>query len=160
MTTSSDDDGTTTDEASYIDNIAYQRLSMYVTGCGSNSNDEDPLQEMIMVQSLLKESLEYVDTQINFAKDVLGLDFIQQMCGLGNNQVELFFDNVNTLNDQLLEVNDAITKSYDALNCPRVNKLYQDAVHTAFCTDFATANTNGLLLLVAISFSGMILITL
>merc|ERR1712224_701025 len=32
MTTNSDDGTTTTDEASYIDNIAYQRLSMYVTG--------------------------------------------------------------------------------------------------------------------------------
>merc|ERR1712183_718936 len=105
-------------------------------------------------------SLEYVDTQINFAKDVLGLDFIQQMCGLESNRVELFFNNVNTLNSQLVEVNDAITKSYRALNCPRINKLYRDAVHTAFCTDFSTANTNGLLLLVAVSFSGMILITL
>lgn len=140
--------------ASLIDNLAYQRLSTYVTGCR-----EDPLQELVVVQGLLEESLEYVNTQVSFANDVLGLEFIQGQCG-ASNQVELFFDNLSVLNAQLFEVNKAIKNAYDAVSCPRVNALYVEAVHGALCTDFATSNTNGLLLLIVISFSGMIMITL
>ena len=168
---------------SVVDDILYERLSTYVTGCGASTSstlsrpngaesgtgttdttitiqEPDPLEELIVIQALLRESLDYVATQVNFAKDVLGLDYIEEKCGRDNNQVQLFFTNLNLLNAQFEQVNMAITRSYNALNCPRIHTLYQEAVHQAFCTDVATANTNGLLLLIAISFSGMILITL
>jgi len=158
--------GTTTSSstATLMDDLLYERLSTYVTGCGASTSstiqEPDPLEELIVIQALLRESLEYVATQVNFAKDVLGLDYIEEKCGRDNNQVQLFFTNLNLLNAQFEQVNMAITRSYNALNCPRLHTLYQEAVHQAFCTDVATANTNGLLLLIAISFSGMILITL
>ena len=69
---------------------------------------------------------------------------------IGNHELQTKFENVDM----------AIKQGYDALSCPRVNALYIDAVHGAFCTDFATANSNGLMLLLLLSFSGMILITL
>lgn len=140
--------------SSLINDLAKQRLSTYITGCRTN-----PLSEVIVVQGLLQESLQSVDTQLSFARDVFGLEVIENQCG-ASNQVQLFFDNLLVLNEQFAEVNTAIKKGYDALSCPRVNALYVDAVHGALCTDFATANTNGLLLLIILSFSGMILITL
>mmetsp|Transcript_33971 Transcript_33971/g.36672 ORF Transcript_33971/g.36672 Transcript_33971/m.36672 type:complete len:812 (+) Transcript_33971:118-2553(+) len=157
-------DGSITDTVNgMIDELAYQRLSTYVTGCGGRRRDgasdtEDPLAEVIVIQLLLQESLDSVGKQISFANDVLGLDLIQTMCG--GDSVELFFNNLLQLNTQFQNVNKAIKQAYDALSCPRINTLYVDAVHNALCTDFATANTNGLLLLIVISFCGMILITL
>jgi hypothetical protein len=167
-----------------IDDIAKQRITTYITGCGSNNNNnnnnnnaiEDPLAEIIIIQGLLQESLDYVDTHTSFAYDVLGLDLIEEMCGGGTNddddggtagddgqqqqKVQLFFDNIQLLNKQFVNVNKVIKLAYDALSCPRINTLYVDVVHNALCTDFATANTNGLLLLIIISFCGMVLITL
>ena len=149
-----------------IDDIAKQRLTTYITGCGSGSTGSnaivDPLAEVIIIQGLLQESLDSVDTQTSFAYDVLGLDLIKENCGgdSGTEQVQLFFDNIQLLNIQFRNVNQAIKQAYDAVSCPRINTLYVDVVHNALCTDFATANTNGLLLLIIISFCGMILITL
>mmetsp|Transcript_67 Transcript_67/g.140 ORF Transcript_67/g.140 Transcript_67/m.140 type:complete len:731 (-) Transcript_67:129-2321(-) len=142
------------ESSSLIYDLAKQRLSTYITGCRAN-----PLSEVIVAQGLLQESLNSVNNQVSFANDVLGLSFIEEQCG-PTNQVRLFFDNVLLLNEQFAEVNKAIKQGYDALSCPRLNTLYVEAVHGALCTDFATANTNGLLLLIVLSFSGMILITL
>jgi len=155
-------DGSITDTVtSMIDELAYERLSSYVTGCGGRDgarDTEDPLAEVIVIQLLLQEALGTVEKQISFATDVLGLELIQTMCG--GESVELFFNNLLQVNQQLQNVNKAIQQAYNALNCPRINTLYVDAVHNALCTDFATANTNGLLLLIVLSFCGMILITL
>lgn len=144
-------------ESGSVQAVAKKRLETYITGCGDM--ESDPLAEVIVLQSLLQESIEEVDKQLNFANNVLGLQFIERECGPGN-QVRPFFRNVMVLNSKFENVNMAIKQGYDALSCPRVNSLYNDAVHGAFCTDFATANANGLILLVMISFSGMILITL
>mmetsp|Transcript_14641 Transcript_14641/g.30462 ORF Transcript_14641/g.30462 Transcript_14641/m.30462 type:complete len:736 (+) Transcript_14641:161-2368(+) len=150
MLINTDDDGT----SSLIDDLAKRRLSMYITGC-----KENPLAELVVVQNLLQESLTSVDTQASFATDVLGLDFIERSCG-ASNQVKLFFDNLTVVNKQFANLDRAIDQAYNALSCQRVNALYVEAVHGALCTDFATANTNGLLFLILISFSGMVLITL
>lgn len=150
-------EGGSDDTSSFIDDLANQRLSTYITGCQGAMSD--PLAEVIIIQSLLQESLKNVDTQTSFANDVLGLESIESQCG-ASNQVRLFFDNLTVLNDQFADVNKAIKQAYDALSCPRVNTLYVQAVHGALCTDFATANANGLILLIVISFCGMILITL
>jgi len=144
--------------------IAKQRLTTYITGCGGGSGDSslqetDPLAEVIVLQGLLQDSIEEVNTQLSFANDVLGIQFIERECGPGN-QVRRFFRNLTALNGELSSVSKAIRDGYDALSCPRVNALYVKTVHDAFCTDFATANANGLVLLIMISFSGMILITL
>lgn len=140
-----------------VEALAKERLETYITGC--SGMDSDPLAEVIVLQSLLKESIGEVDEQLSFANDVLGLQFIERECGPGN-RVRTFFQNLTVLNRKYTNVNMAIKQGYDALSCPRVNSLYVDAVHGAFCTDFATANSNGLILLFVLSFSGMVLITL
>jgi len=139
------------------ESLAKERLATYVTGCGGM--ESDPLAEVIVLQGLLQESIAEVDTQLSIASDDSGLQFLERQCGPGN-QVKTFFRNLTLLNSKYANVNMAIKQGYDALSCPRVNSLYVDAVHGAFCTDFATANANGLILLIIISFSGMILITL
>lgn len=140
-----------------VEAVAKERLATYITGCGGM--ESDPLAEVIVIQKLLQESMEEIDTQLSFTNDVLGIQFVEQECGLGN-RVRDFFSSATALNRKFDDVNMAIKLGYDALSCPRVNSLYIDAVHGAFCTDFATANANGLILLVMISFSGMVLITL
>ncbi len=136
---------------------AKERLTTYLTGCGGI--ESDPLAEVIVLQKVLQESVGDVDGQLSFANDETGLEFMEQQCG-PNNQVRTFFQNLAFLQTKYQNVDMAIKKGYDALSCPRVNALYIDAVHGAFCTDFATANSNGLMLLLLLSFSGMILITL
>ncbi len=140
-----------------VETLAKERLETYITGCGGI--ESDPLAEVVVLQSLLKESIAEIDEQLSFANDVLGLQFIERECGPGN-RVRTFFQNLTVLNRKYANVNTAIKQGYDALSCPRVNSLYVDAVHGAFCTDFATANSNGLVLLFVLSFSGMVLITL
>jgi len=140
-----------------VEALAKARLATYITGCGGM--ESDPLAEVIVIQSLLKESIAEVDTHLSFANDDLGLDFIERECGRGN-RVRTFFENLTVLNRKYADVNMAIKQGYDALSCPRVNSLYVEAVHEAFCTDFATANANGLILLFTLSFSGMVLISL
>jgi len=147
----------TTDTDQIYEDLAKQRLATYITGCGGM--ESDPLAEVIILQGLLQNSVKEVDTQLAFASDVLGLQFIENQCGQGN-QVRTFFENLTVLNGKFANVSKAIQQGYGALSCPRVNALYVEAVHGAFCTDFATANANGLTLLLMISFSGMILITL
>lgn len=144
--------------------IAKDRLASYITGCGDNSQrrslqETDPLAEVVFLQELLQDAIEDVDTQISFANDVLGLQFIELACG-PDNRVSEFFTRVGLLNAEFVLVIKAIKQGYDAVSCPRVNSLYVKTVHDAFCTDFATANATGLVLLIMISFSGMILITL
>ena len=142
-----------------IDDIAKQRITTYITGCGGSGTGSnaivDPLAEVIIIQGLLQESLDSVDTQTSFAYDVLGLDLIKENCGgdSGTEQVQLFFDNIQLLNIQFRNVNQAIKQAYDAVSCPRINTLYVDVVHNALCTDFATANTNGLLLLICLLYT-------
>ena len=87
------------------------------------------------------------------------METIEARCG-PNNQVGRVLDDLSALSDQFFEVSKAITDAYNALSCPRIHGLYVQAVHEGLCTDFATANTNGLLLLIAMSFCGMTLITL
>ena len=136
---------------------AKERVTTYLTGCGGI--ESDPLAEVIVLQKVLQESVGEVDGQISFANDETGLAFMEQRCG-SSNQVRIFFQNLAFLQTKYQNVDMAIKRGYDALSCPRVNALYIDAVHGAFCTDFATANSNGLMLLLLLSFSGMILITL
>ncbi len=140
-----------------VEALAKERLATYITGC--SGLESDPLAEVIVIQSLLKESIAEVDTHLSFANDDLGLEFIERECGRGN-RVRPFFENLTMLNRKYADVNMAIKQGYDALSCPRVNSLYVEAVHEAFCTDFATANVNGLILLFTLSFSGMVLISL
>jgi len=140
-----------------VEALAKERLTTYVTGCGGM--ESDPLAEVIILQALLQESIKDVDTQVAFANDVTGLEFIENECGPGN-RVRDFFTGLEEFNGKFSNIDQAIKQGYDALSCPRVNALYIEAVHGAFCTDFATANANGLVLLLVISFSGMILITL
>lgn len=151
-----------TDQA--VVDVAQQRLATYITGCGGRAGDSslqnnDPLAEVIVLQGLLQESIDEVNTQLSFANDVLGLQFIERECGPGN-QVGKFFGNLTVLNGKFSNVIKAIKDGYDALSCPRVNALYVKTVHEAFCTDFATANASGLVLLIMISVSSMVLITL
>ena len=136
---------------------AKARVTTYLTGC--SGIESDPLAEVIVLQKVLQESVGEVDGQLSFANDETGLAFMEQRCG-SSNQVRIFFQNLAFLQAKYQNVDMAIKKGYDALSCPRVNALYIDAVHGAFCTDFATANSNGLMLLLLLSFSGMILITL
>jgi len=140
-----------------VEAIAKERLETYITGC--DGMESDPLAEVVVLQRLLNEAIDEVDTKLSFANDVLGLQFIENKCGPFN-RVRPFFQNLTVLNSKFANVNIAIKQGYDALSCPRVNSLYNKVVHEAFCTDFATANANGLVLLVMISFSGMVLITL
>merc|ERR1712025_725303 len=126
-------------------------------GCGGM--ESDPLAEVVLLQALLQESMKEVDKQVSFANDVTGIGFIENRCGPGNRVRDVFTD-LDVFSSKFSNISKAIKQGYDALSCPRVNALYIEAVHGAFCTDFATANANGLVLLIVISFSGMILITL
>jgi len=146
-----------TTDTGVVTSLAQERLTTYLTGCGGT--ELDPLAEVIVLQKLLQESIAEVDTQLSFASDEIGLDFMERQCGPGN-RVRTFFRNLTLLQSKFENVDMAIKQGYDALSCPRVNSLYVDAVHGAFCTDFATANSNGLVLLLMLSFSGMVLITL
>jgi len=146
-----------TSDTGVATSLAKERLTTYLTGCGGT--ESDPLAEVIVLQKLLQESIAEVDTQLSFASDDVGIDFMERQCGQGN-RVRTFFRNLTLLQSKFENVDMAIKQGYDALSCPRVNSLYVDAVHGAFCTDFATANSNGLVLLLMLSFSGMVLITL
>ena len=142
--------------------IAKERLATYITGCEETRRglqETDPLGEIIFIQELLIDTVEDVDTQVSFATDVLGLQFIELGCG-PDNEVSEFFAGLSLLNEEFFNVIMAIKLGYDAVSCPRINALYVKTVYDAFCTDFATANATGLVLLIMISFSGMVLITL
>ena len=138
--------------------IAKDRLSTYINGCVDGEDENDPLAEVIVVQKLLQETITRVNTQLVVASDPQGLSFIETECR--SQRVRPFLENLTVLNQNFAEVNAAILQGYEALACPRVHALYTDVVYDAFCTDFATANANGLILLFVISFSGMVLITL
>lgn len=152
-----------------IDNVvvdlAKERLAMYITGCGempgpgSRRLREDPLAELIVIQDVLRDSIKEVETNLSFVNDVLGIQFIEDGCGPGN-QIRPYFRNLRVLSRKFSNLSRALKLSYDALSCPRINSLYVKTVHDAFCTDFATANSNGLILFLILSFSGMIMITL
>jgi len=145
-----------------VEAIVKERIATYITGCRDSDNRmmlEDPLAEVIVLQELLQDSIDEVAAQLSFAKDVVGLDFLEEQCGPGN-LVRSFFQDMTVLNEKFANVGLAIKKGYDALSCPSINSLYVDAVHGALCTDFATANANGMILFFMVSFSGMILITL
>jgi hypothetical protein len=145
-----------------VETLAKQRIATYITGCTNRDGRmvlEDPLAEVIVLQTLLQDSIDEVDAQLSFAKDVLGLDFIENECGPGN-LVRSFFQDLTVLNLKFVNLGFAIKTGYNALSCPRINSLYVDAVHGALCTDFATANANGMILFFMVSFSGMVLITL
>jgi len=146
-------------QSAAVESLAKERLTTYITGCNENGIESDPLAEVIILQTLLQEGIKEIGTKLSFATDVLGIDFIADNCGPGN-RVRIFFTNLAVLNEKFAKVTMAIKQGYDALSCPRVNTLYVEAVHEAFCTDFATANATGLILLLMISFSGMVLITL
>jgi hypothetical protein len=145
-----------------VEAIVKERISTYITGCRVSDNRmmlEDPLAELIVLQELLQDSIDEVAAQLSFAKDVVGLDFLEKECGSGN-FVRSFFRDITALNEKFVNVGLAIKKGYEALSCPSINSLYVNAVHGALCTDFATANANGVILFFMVSFSGMILITL
>jgi len=148
----------------FVVDLAKERVATYITGCGGRPGgrslqETDPLAELIVLQGLLQDSIKEVETNLSFVYDVLGLEFLQDKCGSGN-QVGSFFRNLTVLNSKLSNLNKAIKLGYDALSCPRVNTLYVKTFHGALCTDFATANANGLILFLMLSVSGMIMITL
>jgi hypothetical protein len=106
----------------------------------------------------LEENLELMRTHLAQAEAV-GLDTMKEQCGTGNH-VDKFFNGVYTLEGQLTNVLAALKEAGDTLACPAIHTLYVSAVHDAVCTDFATANANGFILLLLVSISNMILITL
>lgn len=141
-------------QAQGLDAATLERLSVYVDGCRGG----DPLEELVVLQGLLRESLAFVDERVAVAEG-LGTGLMETACGEGN-LVGPFFSNLRVLQGHLDDVDVAITDAYDALECPRINTLYVRVMHDALCTDFATANANGFLLFLFAGLSGLVLITL
>jgi hypothetical protein len=138
-----------------LDDEVFRRLETYINGCMG----PDPLQDLVMLQGLLHETLGFVDERLQLA-DEIGYGALEEICGPGNS-VRPFFNDVKSLQNEVVNVNDAIQSAYYALECPRINTLYNQVAHEALCTDFATANVNGFLLfLFGPAISGLVLISL
>lgn len=136
----------------FDDNTA-SKFSNYVTGC-----QEDPLEELIEVQKVLQESLQFIETELDTVKSI-DLVTIEQQCGQ-QSQIQSFYRNIDVLEKEFLDLNKVLKQTYDTLSCPRINSLYGDVVHDALCTDFAVANANGFVLTIVVTLCSMILIGL
>jgi hypothetical protein len=137
-----------------LDDATFQRLSTYIDGC----QGDDPLEEIVMLQAVLEESMGFVKDRVDVAYDI-GIPTMEDQCGEGN-RVADFFNGISTLQDQFVKVSDALGDAHTALACPRLNGLYVRAVHDALCTDFASANASGFILFIVVGFAGMVLISL
>jgi hypothetical protein len=137
-----------------LDESLFERLETYILGC----QGEDPLAEVDTLKSVLSESLELVSSKMDLV-EVIGISNMETVCGEGN-EVQVFFENVEVVQDELVRVEGSLTAIQTTLACPRLNELYIRAMHNGLCTEFATANAFGFLLFLVVSFSGMILISL
>lgn len=91
--------------------------------------------------------------------DAVGFAFMRQVCGQGN-KIDLFFNGVRILERKLYSVQASLANTGNALQCPKISMLYSSLMEESVCTDMASANANGFILLLLVAFSNMILITL
>jgi len=122
----------------------------YLTGCQT-----DPTAQILEAQELVQKNLGNLDlfsSQDDF-------ETLSERCG-PDNQLKEYVDYITVIRDQYIKMGDGLVLSNAALSCARVNTAYKLTMHQALCTDFATANANGFVLSIVISFCGMILITL
>ena len=86
------------------------------------------------------------------------LDIIEQQCGTTDG--ELFLSLAQSMQSSLASLKSTVDKTMDLVNCEDINKLYANAVHSATCTYAPEAMYWIYGTLLAISLSGMIMITL
>jgi hypothetical protein len=91
--------------------------------------------------------------------DAVGYDTLRDRCGTGNN-VDRFFVAVQILEGQLNSVQVSLANAGDTLHCPKINKLYSSVMQDSVCTDMASANANGFVLVLLVAISNMIIISL
>ena len=152
-----------------IDN-AVSRSMRYITGCaeplagervlhGRSTMEADPLAQVVVLQGVLQDTLEIMREKLSFARDVFGVDSIDDECG-SSSTIGDFFSSMEALDGTFSTTIRAMKEGYDALSCPTINTLYVEAMYDIFCTDVATVSANGLVLFFLVALSGLILITL
>lgn len=89
----------------------------------------------------------------------VGYDIMRDRCGPGNN-VDRFFVGVRILEGQLYSVQVSLANAGDTIQCPNIHKLYSSVIQDSVCTDMASANANGFVLVLLVAISNMIIISL
>jgi hypothetical protein len=110
------------------------------------------------LQAILKENVDEMRFRLEQA-DAVGYDIMRDRCGTGNN-VDRFFVAVRILEGQLYSVQVSLANAGDTLHCPKIHKLYSSVMQDSVCTDMASANANGFVLVLLVAISNMILISL
>ena len=91
--------------------------------------------------------------------DSIGRDKLSAMCG-GDNDIDVFLQRFQELAQQLEAVSRSLESVSLSLSCPRINKLYDEAVNQSLCTQSADSLAYGFILFLTMGVTTMILITL
>jgi hypothetical protein len=110
------------------------------------------------LEAILKERVDEMRLRLDQA-DAVGYEIMRDRCGTGNN-IDRFFVGVRILEGQLHSVQVSLATAGDTLQCPKIHKLYSSVIQDSVCTDMASANANGFVLVILVAISNMILISL
>jgi hypothetical protein len=110
------------------------------------------------LEAILKERVDEMRYRLEQA-DAVGYDIMRDRCGTGNN-VDRFFVGVRILEGQLYSVQVSLANAGNTLQCPKIHKLYSSVIQDSVCTEMASANANGFVLVLLVAISNMILISL
>jgi hypothetical protein len=110
------------------------------------------------LQAILKENVDEMRFRLEQA-DAVGYGTLRDRCGTGNN-VDRFFVGIRILEGQLYSVQVSLANAGDTLQCPKIHKLYSSVMQDSVCTDMASANANGFVLVLLVAISNMIIISL
>jgi hypothetical protein len=110
------------------------------------------------LEAIIKETVDEMRFRLEQA-DAVGYDTMRDRCGTGNN-VDRFFAGVRILEEQLYSVQVSLATAGDTLQCPKLHKLYSSVIQESVCTDMASANANGFILVLLVAISNMILVSL
>jgi hypothetical protein len=138
----------------YSTNILHKGLFSCFQGC----RGEDPVAEIEALEAILKENVDEMHYRLEQA-DAVGYNFLRDQCGPGNN-VDRFFVGLRILAGQLYSVQVSLANAGNTLQCPKIHKLYSSVIQDSVCTEMASANANGFVLVLLVAISNMILISL
>ena len=89
----------------------------------------------------------------------VGYAFMRDICG-PENSVDKFFGGIGVLEVKLFTVQVSLANTGDAMQCPKINTLYSSIIQDSVCTEMASGNANGFVLLLLVAISNMVLISL